>query len=335
MKKLTLILFMSFLAVSFLIVGAPSPSSADGPFVFKYANTQSENHPRSLSMVYFKNLVEKASQGRITVELYFSGVLGKDSEILDMVKQGLVQGTRGGLFDRANKRYMLYTLPFMFENAESVMKVVRSDFGKEIDKGALANGFYVPATGIAGGMRNMTCSKRPVEKVEDLKGLKMRLPPDEMSIQSFKALGANPVNVAFTETYMALKTKVVDAQENPFSNIVDMKFYEPQEYLSLINWQVRPDPLCVNPAWYNSLPDDLKAIFDASAEAALIYSDTIWLNSEAGFFNFLEKKLKVNEITPENRKEFVEKTKSVWDSYVKQGYFTQEDIDKMLEIAKK
>jgi TRAP-type C4-dicarboxylate transport system substrate-binding protein len=91
----------------------------------------------------------------------------------------------------------------------------------------------------------------------------------------------------------------------------------------------------VNPAWYNNLPDNLKAVFDASAEAALIYSDTIWLNSETGFFNFLSNKLKVNAIKPEDRPGFVEKTKSVWKSYIDQGYFTQKDIDQALDIAKK
>ena len=81
-------------------------------YTFKYANTQSPNHPRSKSMELFKEQLEKASNGRIKVELYFSGVLGKEAEVLDMVVTGSVQGCRGGLFERANKMYLLYTLPF-------------------------------------------------------------------------------------------------------------------------------------------------------------------------------------------------------------------------------
>ncbi|MGD8882298.1 MAG: TRAP transporter substrate-binding protein DctP, partial [Desulfobacterales bacterium] len=140
MKKVTLICFVAILAVSFLIVGTPSQVSAEAKYLFKYANTQSENHPRSQSMVFFKNLIEKASQGQIKVETYFSGVLGKEAEVLDMVKQGLVQGCRGGLFERANKKFLIYTLPFMFEDAEKAIKVIRSDFGKKINQGALENG---------------------------------------------------------------------------------------------------------------------------------------------------------------------------------------------------
>ncbi|KPJ78092.1 MAG: hypothetical protein AMJ54_05200 [Deltaproteobacteria bacterium SG8_13] len=334
MKRRRVRLSALLLALVAMLAVEPATAAAD-QYLFKYANTQSENHPRSKSMVFFKNTLEKASQGKIKVELYFSGVLGKEAEVLDMVKMGTVQGCRGGLFERANKKYLMYTLPFMFEDADTVVAVMRSDLGKRINKGAMANGFYIPATGVAGGMRNITCSKRPVRTVADLKGLKMRTPPIDVTIRTFKALGANPQQVAYTETYMALKTGVVDGQENPFSNAVDMKFYEAQKYLSVVNWQVHPDPLYVNPAWYNRLPNDLKAVFDAVAEATMIYSDTIWLNSEQNYFNTLKEKLEVNHCDPSARKDFVKGVKSVWQYYVDEGYFTWDEINEALTIAAK
>jgi tripartite ATP-independent transporter DctP family solute receptor len=334
MKKLTLILFVTVLGAYLLLAAGPSAVFAE-TYVFKYANTQSDNHPRSKSMVFFKNMLEKASNGKIKVELYFSGVLGKEAEVLDMVKLGTVQGCRGGLFERANKKYLMYTLPFLFENADKVVAVMRSDLGKKINEGAMANGFYIPATGVAGGMRNITNSKLPIATVGDLKGLKMRTPPIDVTIRTFKALGANPQQVAYTETYMALKTGVVDGQENPFSNAVDMKFYEAQKYLSVVNWQVHPDPFYVNPAWYKSLPDDLKAIFDAVAEATMIYSDTIWLNSEVGYYNILKDKLIVNHMDAKDRPGFVNGVKGVWQYYVDEGYFTWDEINEALAIANK
>jgi TRAP-type transport system periplasmic protein len=334
MKRLSFILFVTVLAVSLLLTVGQTTALAK-TYVFKYANTQSDAHPRSKSMVFFKNTLEKASNGRIKVELYFSGVLGKEAEVLEMVKLGTVQGSRGGLFERANKKYLMYTLPFLFEDADKVVAVMRSDLGQKINKGAMANGIYIPATGVAGGMRNITNSKQPINNVGDLKGLKMRTPPIDVTIRTFKALGANPQQVAYTETYMALKTGVVDGQENPFSNAVDMKFYEAQKYLSVVNWQVHPDPFYVNPAWYKSLPDDLKAIFDAVAVATMIYSDTIWLNSEAGYYNILKDKLKVNHMDPKNRPGFLSGVKGVWQYYVDKGYFTWDEINKALAIAAK
>ena len=326
--------FIAVLAISLVFTAGVGAVWAK-TYVFKYANTQSEAHPRSQSMVFFKNMLEKASGGQIKVELYFSGVLGKEAEVLDMVKLGTVQGCRGGLFERANKKYLMYTLPFLFADANKVVAVMRSDLGKKINEGAMANGFYIPATGVAGGMRNITNSKRPIATVADLKGLKMRTPPIDVTIRTFKALGANPQQVAYTETYMALKTGVVDGQENPFSNAVDMKFYEAQKYLSVVNWQVHPDPFYVNPAWYSALTDDLKAVFDAVAEATMIYSDTIWLNSEQTYFNILKDKLEVNSCTPAAREGFVQGVKGVWQYYVDEGYFTWDEINAARAIAEK
>ena len=303
-------------------------------YLFKYHNSQSDMHPRSKSMVFFKNLVEEASGGTIKVELYTSGVLGKEAEILDMVKTGALQGCRGGLFERANKMYLLYTLPFFFENTDQVLKLMRGEFGRKVNEGAINNGFYIPACGVAGGFRNITNNLRPIMTPADLKGLKMRTPPIDMTIKTFKALGANPQMVAYTETYMALKSGVVDGQENPFSNTVDMKFYEAQKYLSVVNWQIHPDPLYVNPDWYNSLPNDLKNIFNASEKATMIYSDTIWLNSENQYLNFLKTKLKTNFLSSDQVTAFTEAARPVWQHYVDEGFFTWDDIKKAQNIAK-
>ncbi|MBN2719926.1 MAG: TRAP transporter substrate-binding protein [Proteobacteria bacterium] len=312
----------------------PGQAPAAEQYLFKYSNSQTDSHPRSVSMYFFKDLVEEASGGRIKVELYTSGVLGKEEEVLDMVKIGALQGCRGGLFERANKKFLLYTLPFFFDNADQTVKLMRSEFGRKINKDAEKNGFYIPACGVAGGARNITNNLRPITRPEDLKGLKMRTPPIDMTIKTFKALGANPQMVSYTETYMALKSNVVDGQENPFSNTVDMKFYEAQKYLSVVNWQIHPDPFYVNPDWYRKLPDDLKKIFDASAKAAMKFSDTIWLNSEDKYLNFLESKMTTNYLSPEDAASFAQAARPIWQQYVDQGAFTWDEINEAQKIAK-
>lgn len=332
MKKF--MVFGLFALAALALTLSTGQAQAAGEFVFKYHNSQSDTHPRSVSMYYFKDLVEEASGGRLKVELYTSGVLGKEAEVLNMVKTGALQGCRGGLFERANKMYLLYTLPFFFDNTDQVLKLMRGEFGQKINEGAMKNGFYIPACSVAGGFRNITNNVRPIAKPEDVKGLKMRTPPIDMTIKTFKTLGANPQMVAYTETYMALKSNVVDGQENPFSNTVDMKFYEAQKYLSVVNWQIHPDPFYVNPDWYNKLPDDLKHIFDASAKATMIYSDTVWLNSENNYLNFLKTKLKTNTLSPQDTARFAEAAKPVWQLYVDDGFFTWNDIKAAQKIAK-
>ena len=338
MKKIVLIVFVLSLVLSGVLLAEgqkESNGSAEKTYVFKYSNSQSDAHPRSKSMVFFKDKLEKASNGRIQVELFTGGVLGTEAEVLDQVKIGTIQGCRGGLFERASGMYLIYTLPFMFENIEQVQRVMSSDFGRKINESAMENGIYVPATGVAGGFRNITNSKRPIRTVADVRGLKMRTPPIDMTIKTFKAIGANPQQVAYTETYMALKTGVVDGQENPFSNTVDMKFYEPQKYLSVVNWQVHPDPFYVNPDWYKSLPEDLKAVFDSVAEATMEYSNELWLSSEKDYYLILQEKLEVNEIDSSARAGFVEAVKPVWQGYVDEGLFTWDEINQVLAIAGK
>lgn len=327
-KKLLLAVMVLSLAVPCM-----SGKAISADFVFKYANTQTENHPRSKSMVFFKEELEKRSGGKIQVELYFSGTLGKESEVLEMVKMGNLQGCRGGLFERANKKYLMYTLPFMFANADQVVKVMNSDLGAEINKGAMANGFYIPATGVAGGMRQPTNKVRPIKSVADLKGLKLRTPPIDVTIRTFKELGANPQQVPYTETYMALKTGVVDGQENPFSNCVDMKFYEVQKYLSVLNWQVHPDPFYVNPAWYQGLPADLQKVFDEVSVDTMNHSNKIWLASEDGYLETLKDKLEINTLDDAAYQEFVTAVKPVWQYYVDQGDFSWDDIKRAQAIA--
>ena len=143
----------TFLVMLGLVVSLAVGEVSAKEFVFKYSNSQSDTHPRSLSMYYFKDLVEEASGGRIKVELYTSGVLGKEAEVLDMVKTGNLQGCRGGLFERANKMYLLYTLPFFFDNTDQVLKLMRGDFGKKVNEGSKKQCLYIPACGVAGGFQ--------------------------------------------------------------------------------------------------------------------------------------------------------------------------------------
>ena len=168
-----------------------------------------------------------------------------------------------------------------------------------------------------------------------MKGLKVRTPPIDSIVQTVKALDASPQSVPYGETYMALKTGVVDGQENPCSNIVEMKFYEVQKYMSLVNYQIHPDPFFVSLKWYEGLPADLKKAFDASARKAMEWSDTNWLASEADYQKTLEGKLKVIAISDANRAKFIAKVKPVWTHYVQQGTFTDAEIQEVLAAAKK
>ena len=203
--------------------------AAAADYTFKFAHSQPEDSVRHKSMLMFKDALEKASGGRIAVEVFSSSQLGSEPEVMDMVKMGTVQGTRGGAFTKANKKFLIYTLPFLYADTDAVLKAMRSDFGTAIAKAAEENGYYIPATGVAGGFRQITNNKHPINTPEDVAGLKIRMPGIETIVKTMQALGANPVSIPYGEVYMALKMGVADGQENPPSNIVVMKFYEAAE----------------------------------------------------------------------------------------------------------
>ncbi len=325
--------FLQAVAVAAVGLGLAFPAAA-AEFSFKFAHSQPEDSVRHQSMLIFKDALEQASAGRIAVEVFAGGQLGTEAEVMDMVKLGSVQGTRGGAFTKANEKFLIYTLPFLYSDTESVLKAMRSDFGAEIASAAEANGYYIPATGVAGGFRQITNNKHPIQEPADVAGLKIRTPGIETIIKTMQALGASPVSIPYVEVYMALKMGVADGQENPPSNITVMKFYEAQKYLSLVNYQIHPDPFIVNLIWYEALPDDLKAVFDKAAKDAMVWSDEHWLASETDYLDFLMTKMEVNEVTPANRQKFIEAVQPVWDEYVANGTFTALEIEQAITAGK-
>jgi C4-dicarboxylate-binding protein DctP len=154
----------------------------------------------------------------------------------------------------------------------------------------------------------------------------MRVPPQEVYVINAQVLGVNPQEIPYSEAYMALKLGVVDGQDNAVSNIWDYKIYEVQEFLTITNYAIGPDPLIVNLEWYDELPDNLKKIFDEVAVEAMNYSDQLNREKEAEYISLLSEKLKTNFVTPENREKFREASRPVYQYFIDKEYFSWEDI---------
>jgi C4-dicarboxylate-binding protein DctP len=280
-------------------------------------------------MIFFKKELEERSNGKIKVENYFSAILGTEFEVLDMVATGTLQGTRSGGFTNVNKQYSIFMLPFLVEDWDQAIKLMSSDFTKKINEGSRANGFHVPVCGISQGFRAHTNNVRPIESPDDIKGLKMRVPPQEVYVINAQVLGVNPQEIPYSEAYMALKLGVVDGQDNAVSNIWDYKIYEVQEFLTITNYAIGPDPFIVNLKWYSKLPDNLKKIFDEVAVEAMKFSDQLNREKEAEYIGLLSEQLKTNFVTPENREKFREASKPVYQYFIDKEYFSWNDINEV------
>jgi len=318
----------SILALGLVLLLGTCVVGAD--YTMTIGHSQPETSARHKALLFFEEIVEKASEGAIDVEVFPGGQLGTEAEVMEAVQLGVVQGTEGGKFEVATATYLLYTLPFLFDSPEQALEVMRSDVGDAINQEALANGYYVPACGIAGGFRQWTNNVRPITSTEDMVGLKMRTPGIDSIMRTFDAMEANRQSIAYVDVYVALKQGVCDGQENPYSNIAQMKFYEVQEYLTVSNYQVHPNPFFINLAWYEALPDELQKIVTYAAKVAMIYNDTIWLAEEMDAYEIIAANLEVNVLSDEARTAFAEKVQSVWQYYIDAGTFSQELLDQVL-----
>ena len=311
-----------------------SCTTGDKGYVFKYSNEQPETAIRSQSMLFFKERLEKESDGKIKVDLFFSGVLGNERELMDLVSTGALQGTRGGFFNDVNPKFNLLTLPFLVSNWDEASNLVNSSLMKTINAGSRTNGFHVPATGISQGFRAHTNNKKPILTPRDFKGLKMRVPMQEVFIQTARAFGSNPQELAAIDIYQALQTGVIDGQDNPPSNIWDFKMYEVSKYLTVTNYATGPDPFIVNLKWYNTLPPELKIIFDRVATEAIAKSDQMNREKESEYLNMLSKHLKINYISGKDLIPFQEAVKPVYNYFINKGMFTMAEIEEAQKIAK-
>ena len=316
-----------WIALAVFWFGGVSCGSGNHQLVFKYANEQPEMALRSQSMLFFEKELERRSGGRIEVQLFFGGVLGNERELMDLVATGALQGTRGGFFADANPKYNLFTLPFLVDDWDQALRLVNSDFMSEVNKGAQERGFHVPATGVSQGFRAHTNNRRPIRSPEDLKGLKMRVPAQEVYVQTARAFGANPQEIPYLDVYQALQTGVVDGQDNAPANIWDFKVHEVSKYLTISNYATGPDPLIVNLAWYQSLPEELRSVFDEVARETMALSDRLNREKEAEYIEKLSAKLEVNRLEGDALQPFREAVRPVYQYFIEKGDFSQADLE--------
>ncbi|MDC7218703.1 MAG: TRAP transporter substrate-binding protein [Spirochaetales bacterium] len=301
--------------------------------VMKIGHSFAENTSRHQSLLSFKENVEAKTNGAITVEIYPSAQLGKEMEMMEQVKMGSLEGLRCGPFEDAAPELLIYTMPFLFSDMDAVHRVTRSDFTRELVKATEKNGLKVLAVGDSGEFRQFTNNAHPITKPEDLKGLKMRTPPMESIVKIMETLGGNPVSVPFSETYMALKTGVADGEENPYTNIDKMKFYEVQKYLSVVNYQYHAEMLYVPLEWFNNLSAENQAILVECAEEHMILNDELLKDESLASYKVLEANMDVNVISDAERDVFIEAVQPVYEYYINKGTFTQADIDEIRKIG--
>ena len=263
--------------LAFAMMIALSSTWSQAAVELKLGHFASDTHPCGIAAMQFKTNVEKRTNGEVKIALFGNNVLGSPPEVLEQVMLGAVDMSLSGQ-DQLAKHLPFYDVistPFAFKDYATADKIIDGDF-KTWAEPELLKKNLVHLSDWEWGFRQLTNSKRPVVTPADLKGMKIRTPP-AFAYQAFvEAAGGNAVTIAFAELVMAMKQGVVDGQENPVGTIYDLKLYETQKYMSILNYTYSSMVHVVNKkSWDKLTPDQQKVVAEESAAAAKFARKTL------------------------------------------------------------
>jgi tripartite ATP-independent transporter DctP family solute receptor len=265
---------------------------------FGYGLNEQSNQGRAVRL--FAEQVEKNSGGKMKVRAVGAAALGPDVQM----QQALIGGAQEMMVGSTatlvgiTKEMALWDTPFLFNSAKEADAILDGPLGQKVmdklqEKGLVGLVYW------ENGFRNMTNNKRPITKVEDFDGIKLRVMQNNVYLDSFRKLGANAVPLPFSELFSALETRAVDGQENPYNTILSSKFFEVQKYLSVTNHVYSPWIVLVSKKWWDTLSKaEQKILLDAArASREFERKDT---REEAGraLAELKAKGMQINELTP-------------------------------------
>ncbi len=307
-------------------------SAAMAATTLKLAHAAPESDLQQDMSLFFKKEVEARTNGEVKVNIFPSGQLGNDAQMIDGSRSGILDLAMVGLnnYSGLMPESAAFTLPFMFPTRETAYKVLDGEVGQSVltsmEKFGL-KGLGYPEN----GYRNMTNSRGPIRVPADVKGLQMRVNNSKALNDMFNALDANPQQIPVAELYTALETGVVDAQDHPIGVTLSFKFYEVQKYLSLTQHAYSPLALTMNLNKFNKLTKEQQAVITAVAKEAVDMQRQLSIAKEDEMIAELESHgMQVNRDV--DGAAFQAAIKPVWDAFIKE--YGDEMINKILEASK-
>ncbi len=284
--------------------------------------------------VKFCELLEKKSGGKMKAKMYGGSALGKDTAVVSSMQGGVIEMgiMNANLLTGLVKDFGVLDFPFAFANEKIAYKVLDGEWGAKLaaklrEKGLVGLGWWEM------GYLNYHTGKKPIQKVEDIAGQKIRVTETPLQIDFQTALGANPVPLPFVEVYTALEQHTVDGGNQTFINLQQSKFYEVQKYVTVTNHMYNPQILLMSKKVYDKLSADEKAILNEAALEARDYQRQLSQKYGAEALAFLKTKMTVNVMPPEEIAKMKDKTRPLIDKYAKQ-YGEQTAKEMFAEIDK-
>lgn len=317
MKRTTLKAFGLCTGLLLASFGAHAQEIKERTLRFGFQNTA--DHPVGLGLQKFSDIVKQKSGGKITVRLFPGGTLGGDLQTVSALQGGTVDMTvlNTGVLAGIDKNTAILDFPYLFNSEKEADAVVDGAAGKKLherlgDKGLIGLSYF------ENGFRQTTNSRRPIAKMEDFQGLKLRVLQLPLFIDVFKELGANPVPLPFPEVYTALEQKVVDGQENPPNTIYFSKLHEVQKYLSLTKHVFNPQSVLLSKKTWDRLSQDEKKLIQDAANEAAVYQRQVSRDQTNKSIELIKASgVAVNEVPAAEIERIRQKIKPITDKYAK------------------
>jgi len=297
-----------------------TPAAQQKVVTAKLAHVGAPDHIFEVGAQKFAELVKEYTEGSVQIKTYPGAALGGDRDAFEGLQMGTIEFAIEGPLDSFLPESSMVSLPYMFKDRESVYKYLDSDIAEGIYKGLEEKG-VICLGHMENGWRLIT-SNRPINSLADMKGLKIRTPESPVWIDTFKALGANPVPVAFNELYGALQQGVVDGQENPTAHIKTQRFYEVQKYLFISRHMYLDAPLCVSQKFWATLEPKQQDAIKKAAKEAVDYQRQVSASREEEELKFLEEQgMTITEPDTAEFKAATEAVRQEWaDKYGKDKF---------------
>ncbi|MEZ5588273.1 MAG: TRAP transporter substrate-binding protein [Sedimenticolaceae bacterium] len=308
------------LAVSAALTATAAPVMADcdpGETVIKFAHvTNADKHPKGIAANLLAKRVNEEMNGKACMQVFPNSTLYDDDKVLEAMLNGDVQLAAPSLskFETFTKKFRIFDLPFVFEDVAAVDRFQNSEDGEKL-KNAMARRGLKGLAFWHNGMKQISAN-RPLIKPEDAKGLKFRVQASDVLVAQFDQLGASPQKMSFKEVYGGLQTKVIDGQENTWSNIYGQKFFEVQDGITESNHGILDYLVVTSTKFWDGLPDDvrgqLSTILKEVTEERNAVSTKV---NEDNKQSIIAAGGVVRTLTPEQRQAWVEAMKPVWKKF--------------------
>ncbi|WP_301109774.1 TRAP transporter substrate-binding protein [Sporosarcina sp.] len=314
------------MSLALVVAGCGSDSdkadagSSDKKYKITISNSVEEDSALHKGLMEFKEVAEEKSDGRLQVEVFSNGELyASEREAIEAVQAGNIQAASPATAPLTNfvKEFMALDFLFVFDDVEDANSKLDGELGNILNSKLEENQLKGLGWGSA-GMTQMTNNVKPIETVEDFKGLKLRTMENNIHLDSLKALGANPQPYAFGELYSALQQNIFDGMQTTGQLIESSKVYEVQDYMTIMNHSFTAEALVMNKAFYDSLPEDLQKVVDEAGAAFTKHEREVSVEMDTAAMELLGDTLKVNTLPEETKQEIIEKLKPVYDKYEKE-----------------